>query len=296
MNKWLLIQKDYGQLGNRLHTHANALAWCIENKVNLVNLSFKKYSQLFASDKGHTVETLITQKSKLANLLRYERLWKFLERICRSDKWLNRLTKIVIKEKKDCEFLSEPELNISFKSETKAKALLVRAWDLRCPDSLKRQQERVREILTPSYKAKSSADETIALLREKFDCIVGVHARRGDYKEYLGGVHFHSWDSYRDWIMQTKRLMEGTGKKRVGFLLCSDDNPDHSEFNDLPVSFGSEKSVMSDLHSLSLCDYNLGPPSSFGTWLSWYGKVPRLVLQEGLQIQSARQFVICSQC
>jgi hypothetical protein len=296
MNKWLLIQKDYGQLGNRLHTHANALAWCIENKVNLVNLSFKKYSQLFASDKGHTVETLITQKSKLANLLRYERLWKFLERICRSDKWLNRLTKIVIKEKKDCEFLSEPELNKSFESETKAKALLVRAWDLRCPDSLKRQQERVREILTPSYKAKSSADETISLLREKFDCIVGVHARRGDYKEYLGGVHFHSWDSYRDWIMQTKNLMGKSGGNRVGFLLCSDDNPTPSSFTDLPVHFMGEKSVMTDLHALSLCDYNLGPPSSFGTWLSWYGKVPRLHLEEELNIESLDQFSVYLDC
>ena len=296
MNKWLLIQKDYGQLGNRLHTHANALAWCIENKVNLVNLSFKKYSQLFASDKSQTVETLITQKSKLANLLRFERLWKVLEKITRSDKWLNRLTKITVREKDDFEFLSETELNESFHSETKAKAMLVRAWDLRFPDSLTKHQEKIREILAPNEKAKSSADETISLLREKFDCIVGVHARRGDYKEYLGGVHFHSWDSYRDWIMQTKRLMEETGKKRVGFLLCSDEKPHPSEFNDLPVSFGSEKSVMSDLHSLSLCDYNIGPPSSFGTWLSWYGKVPRLVLQEGLQIQSASQFVTCSQC
>jgi len=296
MNKWLIIQKDYGQLGNRLHTHANALAWCIENKVNLVNLSFKKYSQFFASDNSHTVETLITQKSKLASLLRVERLWKILEKITRSDKWLNRLTKITVREKDDFEFLSETELNESFHSETKAKAMLVRAWDLRFPDSLTKHQEKIREILAPNEKAKSSADETISLLREKFDCIVGVHARRGDYKEYLGGVHFHSWDSYRDWIMQTKRLMEETGKKRVGFLLCSDEKPHPSEFNDLPVSFGSEKSVMSDLHSLSLCDYNIGPPSSFGTWLSWYGKVPRLVLQEGLQIQSASQFVICSQC
>ena len=296
MNKWLIIQKDYGQLGNRLHTHANALAWCIENKVNLVNLSFKKYSQFFASDNSHTVETLITQKSKLASLLRVERLWKVLEKITRSDKWLNRLTKITVREKDDFEFLSETELNESFHSETKAKAMLVRAWDLRFPDSLTKHQEKIRKILAPNEKAKSSADETISLLREKFDCIVGVHARRGDYKEHLGGVHFHSWDSYRDWIMQTKQLMEGTGKKRVGFLLCSDGKPHPSEFNNYPVSFGSEKSVMSDLHSLSLCDYNIGPPSSFGTWLSWYGKVPRLVLQEGLQIQSASQFVICSQC
>ena len=81
MNKWLLIQKDYGQLGNRLHTHANALAWGIENKVNLLNLSFKKYSPLFASDKNHTVETFIVRRSKLTNLLRFEKTWRLLEKL-----------------------------------------------------------------------------------------------------------------------------------------------------------------------------------------------------------------------
>jgi hypothetical protein len=296
MTRWLVIQRDYGQLGNRLHTHANALAWCIENKVNLVNLSFKKYSPLFASDNSHTVETFIARKSKLTNLLRFERLWEVLGKITRSDKWLNRLTKIAVREKNDCEFLSETELNESFNFETKAKAMLVRAWDLRFPDSLERQQERVREILTPNDRAKDSANETISQLREKFDCIVGVHARRGDYKEYLGGVHFHNWDSYRDWIIQTKNLMGGQGKGRVGFLLCSDDNPPSLSFADLPVHFVEENSAMTDLHSLSLCDYNLGPPSSFGTWVSWYGKVPRLQVEKGLKIQSMDQFGICSHC
>ena len=296
MTKWLIVQRDYGQLGNRLHTHANALAWCIENEVNLINLSFKKYSPWFSSGKSRPVEIFISRKSKLANLVRYERLWKFLERICRSDKWLNRLTKIVVKEKKDCEFLSESELNQSFESETDAKALLFRAWDLRCPDSLEKQQERVREILIPNDNAKDSANETISQLRERFDCIVGVHARRGDYEKYLEGIHFHSWDSYRDWIIQTKNLMEISGRDKVGFLLCSDDNPDYPTFDDLPVSFGDSKSVITDLHSLSLCDYNIGPPSSFGTWLSWHGQVPRFQIGRGAIIESIDQFSICSEC
>jgi len=296
MIKWLIIQHDYGQLGNRLHTHANALAWCIENRVNLINLSFKEYSSWFASDKDRSAEIFISPNSKIANLFRYKRLWKLLERICRSDKLLKRLKKIVIKEKKDCEFLSEPELNNSFETETRAKALLVRAWDLRCPDSLKRQQEKVREILIPNDRAKNSVNEKISQLREKFDCVVGVHARRGDYEKYLGGIHFHSWDSYRNWIIQTKNLMEKSGGTRVGFLLCSDDNPDNSTFDDLPVSLGDSTSVITDLHSLSLCDYNIGPPSSFGTWLSWHGQVPRLQIGKGIIIESIDQFTISLEC
>ena len=296
MIKWIVIQHDYGQLGNRLHTHANALAWCMQNKVNLINLSFKNYSSWFSAGKNKSVEIFISRKSMLANLLRYKRLWKFLERICRSDKWLKRLTKIVIKEKNDCEFLSELELNNSFESEIKAKALIIRAWDLRCPDSLEKQQERVREILTPNDRAKDSANETISQLRKRFDCVVGVHARRGDYEKHVGGLHFHSWDSYRDWIIQTKNLMEKSGGSQVGFLLCSDDKPPSLTFADLPVLFVEKNSAMSDLHSLSLCDYNLGPPSSFGTWLSWHGQVPRFQVGRDAIIESIDQFSISLEC
>ena len=39
-NNLIIVYCDYGRIGNRLHTHANALAWCIENNCNLINLSF----------------------------------------------------------------------------------------------------------------------------------------------------------------------------------------------------------------------------------------------------------------
>jgi hypothetical protein len=90
--------------------------------------------------------------------------------------------------------------------------------------------------------------------------------------------------------------MEENGCKNVGFLLCSDDNATPSVFADLPVHFMGKKSVMTDLHALSLCDYNIGPPSSFGTWLSWYGRVPRLHLVKELKIRSLDQFSICTGC
>lgn len=296
MRRWLLIQRDYGQLGNRLHTHANALAWCIENQVNLINLSFQKYSYWFSPNECKSVDIFISRKSRLVAILRSSYAKKLLDRLCRSDKWLKRLTKIMILEKKDSECLLENELNQHFSSDKKNKVLLVRTWDFRCQNSLMKHQNAVREILIPSKEFNSEAVEKITELRKKFDCMVGIHARRGDYKKYLGGINFHSWDTYREWIRATKKLLEKNGKGKVGFLLCSDDNPDSVIFKDLPVSFGNSKSVMTDLHSLSLCDYNIGPPSSFGTWLSWYGKVPRLVIQKDLQIKSISQFVTASHC
>jgi hypothetical protein len=199
-------------------------------------------------------------------------------------------------KKDDDEKIGEEELHELFEVQPKKRLTLIRAWDLSCPSLVAKHQNGIREIFTPKREFTENAQLEVAKLRQKYDFLVGVHARRGDYKEYLGGIHFHSWDSYRNWITQTKDLMEENGRKNVGFLLCSDDSATPSVFADLPVHFMEKKSVMTDLHALSLCDYNIGPPSSFGTWLSWYGKVPRLHLADDLKILSLDQFSVCSEC
>ena len=64
--------------------------------------------------------------------------------------------------------------------------------------------------------------------------------------------------------------------------------------NPHPLQFHQNKSIhfslsnefMVDIHLLSFCDYNLGPPSSFGTWISWFGKVPRIVVYKNAEITS----------
>jgi hypothetical protein len=297
MNRWMILQRDYGQLGNRLHTHANAIAWSFENKLNLINLSFFEYADCFCLWNGKPIHSLVPNKTIFSFFLRISNQGNLLDRICRSDKWLKRACKIFkVYKKDDHQTIGEEELHELFEDEPKKRFTLVRAWNLNCPSLVTKHQNEIREIFTPKREFTENAHLEITKLRKKYDCLVGVHARRGDYKEYLGGIHFHSWDSYRNWISQAKDLMEENGCKNVGFLLCSDDNATPSVFADLPVHFMGEKSVMTDLHALSLCDYNIGPPSSFGTWLSWYGKVPRLHLEEDLNIESLDQFSVCTGC
>ena len=230
-------------------------------------------------------------------LLRISNQKKLLDRICRSDKWLKHACRIFkVHNKDDDQTIGEEELQQLFADDPQKSFTLVRAWDLSCPLLVKKHQNKIRKIFTPKPVFTENAQLEVAKLRQQYDCVVGVHARRGDYKEYLGGIHFHSWDSYRNWISQTKDLIEDSVQKSIGFLLCSDDNPNSSVFANLPVHFMEKKTVISDLHALSLCDYNIGPPSSFGTWLSWHGRVPRLHLQKGLEIHSLDQFSVCSEC
>jgi hypothetical protein len=294
IDKVLVIYCDYGRLGNRLHTHANALAWCIENNYNLINLSFSDYAELFKSSSKHKCGNLQQTKSFLFKSLSSTLFRNFLKRLLLSDKWLERLAWIVKQIRPvDEEVLRETDLNRQINHN---KINLVRYWDISCTSSLQTHQSKIRHYLLPSKRFVVSAEKAIFNLGTKYECIVGVHARRGDYINYLGGIHYHSWESYLQWANQTKLILEKKGKKNVGIVICSDELPPASIQKMKSIHFSLSKEFMVDIHLLSLCNYNLGPPSSFGTWVSWFGKIPRLVLHNNTEITSLEQFGVSSTC
>ena len=294
MLRILIIYCDYGRLGNRLHTHANALAWCIEHNYNLINLSFSDYAELFNDSPKHKFGEL-----QLTNICLFiffsSKLFRcFLRRLLLSDKWLKRLACIFnqIRPTKN-EALLESDLSRQIKQN---KINLIKYWDISCRNSINIHQHKLRDYLRPNKRFVVTAEKIIGELRSKYECVVGVHARRGDYYTYLGGIHYHSWESYLHWANQSKQLIENSGKKNVGLFICSDEVPPFSVSKNENVYFSTSNEVMVDIHLLSLCDYNLGPPSSFGTWISWFGKVPRLVVYNNTEVTSLEQFEVCTEC
>ena len=290
----LIIYSDYGRLGNRLHTHVNALAWCIENNFNLINLSFSNYADLFQTSPKHKSGNFHQYKQFIFKILSYRPVKSFLRKLLLSDKWSRRLSWLIHQiTPSNSEILQETDLNSQIKQK---KLNLIKHWDIRCSNSLRIHQKKIRAYLRPSQSLEISADKIINGLKLKYDCIVGVHARRGDYATYLEGKHYHSWESYLHWAHQTKYVLEKSGKQNVGIVICSDEDPPNSIPKSQLVYFSLSKELMVDIHLLSLCDYNLGPPSSFGTWISWFGKVPRLVVYNNTEITSLEQFEVCTSC
>ena len=292
MLRILLIYCDYGRLGNRLHTHANALAWCIEHNYNLINLSFSEYADLFKSSPKYKFGKLQITNNFLFKLFSISLLRSFLTRLLLSDKWMKRLAFIFnqIRPNKN-EALLESDLNLQIKQN---KINLIKYWDISCRNSINIHQHKLRDYLRPNKRFVITAEKIIDELRLKYECVVGVHARRGDYSTYLDGIHYHSWESYLHWANQTKQVLEDSGKKNVGIVICSDEVPPSTVSKNKDVYLNSSNEVMIDIHLLSLCDYNLGPPSSFGTWISWFGKIPRLTVYNNTEIDSLEQFEVCS--
>ena len=105
---------------------------------------------------------------------------------------------------------------------------------------------------------------------------VGLHIRRGDYKDYLGGKYFYPDDVYLKIIdrLRTQIVREG---KNVRFIICSNDS------FAIPTTYSDvfsirESNGITDLYALSCSDYIIGPPSSYSQWASFYGNVPLYVL------------------
>jgi hypothetical protein len=290
----LVIHCDYGRLGNRLHTHANALAWCIENNFNLINLSFSNYAELFKNSPMHNSGNLNQNENFILKSLSGNLFRNFLKKLLLSDKWLERLTWIINHIKpSNSDTLREADLSRQI---NRKKINLIKHWDVSCSNSIRITQDKLRDHLRPNKKFVASAEKIIDELRSNYECVVGIHARRGDYATYLDGIHYHSWKSYLHWANQTKKVIVNSGKRNVGIVICSDDKLPCLLRNIEDVYFSSSNEIMVDLHLLSQCDFILGPPSSFGTWISWFGKVPRLILNSKTVVTSLEQFEVCITC
>ncbi len=103
--------------------------------------------------------------------------------------------------------------------------------------------------------------------------IVGVHIRRGDYKEWLDGIYYYSDEAYSRAMKDLEKHLLERGEK-VKFLICSNERIDLHNFSELDCFVIPESSSEKDLYALSKSDYIIGPPSSFSQWASFYGEVP----------------------
>lgn len=279
----VILKKDYGQLGNRLHTASNLLAWCLENKYSFINLSFQEYVSYYKPYKNHSIDKMFIKKSFLYEFLSINLINRFINRVVMSDKWLMLFRNwVLVIDRDDNDTISEYELN-SFSTRA---VLILRAWDIRCPNALASQQDTIRNIFIPKNDIISAIKDIKGYL-PKHDFLVGLHARRGDYRSWENGKYYFSWKLYHKWLTEVKNILNKTHE--VAFIICSDEKPPYELFNNFNA-YISDQSAIFDLHLLSICDLHLGPPSSFGSWAQFHGSNKRICLYEKNQIISVSDF------
>ena len=107
------------------------------------------------------------------------------------------------------------------------------------------------------------------------DIRLGLHIRRGDYKTWNGGKYYYTDEDYAAMALGFAALHPG---KRTCVFICGNDPAlDKAAYltrlDGMKVEFACGNAA-EDLCLLSLCDYIIGPPSTFSLVASMYEDKP----------------------
>ncbi len=279
----IILNDKPNQLCNRIWSQAPLVAKCLGDNGEIIIPFFGEYAHLFENlNRINNIRFSPNKGKYFQILLRFS--IKCLRIIPPS---LLALFNIYFLQKKTI------KADIPYSYLDKKKSLLfASAWEVSFFNKfLLANHTQLREIYAPAKASKSKVENLFELKKNQFDIIVGIHIRRGDYKTYKNGLYFFEDATYEKLMKQLKNE-KCTRDKRVGFLICSNEPINLSTLH-LSETFQIENSnEIEDLYGLSLCDFILGPPSSYSMWASFYGGKPLCLIKSDADDISLRNFKV----
>jgi hypothetical protein len=153
----------------------------------------------------------------------------------------------------------------------KSKLVICHGWVFRSFETVGKYRTVYKHIFKPNVD-ELRLFESFLKKEDPKTKILGVHVRRGDYKEFLNGKFFYTDAHYIDKIRQMIRLL---GESCRVIIFSNDSHLDHKLYKaDFEDVIFSKESTIADHFLMSKCDYLLGPPSTFTMWASYMGEVP----------------------
>lgn len=295
----IIINNKYGRLGNNLIIFSRIIENSIENNYSVVNTSFNKYAEFFESTckndfKPYSISLKLPKKyyvlSRIFRTINY--FHKIISRIMNLQININILVpkRFVVILKNDRKFSDLAKEQFCFDAKNKIVFLHLTLGGVMKKIRLQNHNhaEEIKRIFKPCKLYRMNVDRLIRSCRKDCDVLVGVHIRKGDYKKYKNGIYYFKTETYFDKMNQMKRIFDKK-KKKVGFLICSDEKINMQRFKDLKVNKANNH-IIEDMYSLAECDYIIGPPSTYSGWSSFYGNVPMCIMNSNDQIMNLEEF------
>ncbi|MBP5339294.1 MAG: glycosyltransferase [Prevotella sp.] len=170
----------------------------------------------------------------------------------------------------------EPDADYSREEQMMAERrnVVAEGWYARWYDLFLKYKQEIVSLFAFDEKVMVRP-ETLMEKQPKTDLKLGMHIRRGDYKEFYDGRFFYSDQQYISLIRQFLALHP---QQSVQIFICGserslDRNAYKAAFPEHNVLF-PQGNPGEDLYLLSRCDYLIGPPSTFSLVASMYRDVP----------------------
>jgi len=262
----IVVNDKPGQLGNQLWANAPLIARALKYK--------RKYINLYFDDNRHHFENLNRYKNIKFNYFKSPLLDVYLRKILlklarNAPGWLLKRVRIYADK-------------VNWKKETWDDNALQKKQGIFIMGSGYRRNNRtlldqyhaeIKNIFQPKQVFTSRVKDLFDTQRKYHDVIIGVHIRRGDYKEFLNGAYYFDDQTYLNYLRSLKEQFVNPGQNPA-FLLTSNEELNLDYFSEMDIFQLEKPSVIEDLYALSCCDYIIGPPSTFSMWSSYIGKVP----------------------
>lgn len=257
----VLLYKRFGDKSNRLLQNIHFEAYCKHNNIEYHNLEFYDMEDYYGIKDKYSFK-------KLPNFLLppINTRYSIIESISNFCKKLH-IKNYLIYDYMDINLRENIELYDSQILSNKNKTIFVSGWDFRVTNLV----YQYRDYFIKKYIPINLNSEEYNNIKNRFadyDLKVGIHIRRGDYKVWNNGNYYYDDEVYNDKIEQFCNLFTN---KKILFVIFSNEDVTLKPNHDYIIS----KCQWYEDHSLlSLCDYIMGPPSTFTLWSSFIGNVP----------------------
>lgn len=253
----IVLVQSPGRLGNKLWTLANVLAFCIENGTGFVHADMHGLPPLSGS--------ILAGYCKHSESALY-RAWLKLARKARLH------DSLTIRPREYVDLDQSTELKALIR---KRRVVQLAGYYLAAPESLTKHRDKVVKVLQFDSEIQSRAVNIKTASFRKDGLNIAIHMRRGDYRQFIGGMLCYSDDTYRS----VAGLVQAASDRPVRFHLFSDEAIPEAAFSGLDIVAHHGNVPELDLAIMASCDAIVGPSSSFSQWASFIGDVPIHVLE-----------------
>ena len=162
------------------------------------------------------------------------------------------------------------------------KHVVVSGWFCRWYDLFLKYRSEICDLFTIDSQYSTAVSQRMSQC-EAEPCNdrvrLGVHIRRGDYKDFQGGKYFYSDEKYAAYIDAFAQMMQG--KQVEVYLSTNDPEVTADKFRTLVKQPNAHihllgGNAVEDLSMLSECDYVMGPPSTYSLVAVMYRDIPLL--------------------
>jgi hypothetical protein len=247
----VIVYRGGGNHSNKLFQAIHLEAFCLENNLRYFNPSFGSMAKYYG----------------LRNSIFNPLLCHFIA-ICGKIGLIN-IT----------DFSVPGELHSYYDTVLKKELVFAKGWHFRAFDLTRKHRDYfIRKYsLLPKYYRENELYKKLKDLDRNRHIVVGVHVRRGDYKVWEEGKYYFSDAVYRKYMESLSSQLTKNPQKRILFIIFSDEQINIAEDESV---IPSKNAWYVDQMLMSMCDYLIGPPSTFTMWASYTGHVKLYLIKD----------------